>query len=281
VIGETEAGIALEDLLTKLGPDAVAALARGGVFVDGRRMSDAGRRLRAGQCVEVHAPRLDSGSVEVLGEHAGLVAVLKPAPLPTEADRAGSLSLISALAQALGVTASSLHPIGRLDVGVSGIVVVARDDSARKRAFDERATGVFNRRYLGIAAGRADQSGVWRAPVDERPAETSWRLQARAAAGASLLALEPITGRMHQIRAHAAAAGLPLYGDRRYGGPSRVVAVDGSVHALGRIALHATRVEIGSWAIEAPLPDELVDLWRRLGGGGMGSAQNAPLTPKP
>jgi 23S rRNA-/tRNA-specific pseudouridylate synthase len=90
------------------------------------------------------------------------------------------------------------------------------------------------------------------------------------AASPALLAVEPVTGRKHQIRVHARLAGCPLLGDRAYGGPTRLLGRDGSVRRLERIALHAARVELhaarGIWRVQAPLPEELVDLWRQLGG---------------
>jgi 23S rRNA pseudouridine955/2504/2580 synthase/23S rRNA pseudouridine1911/1915/1917 synthase len=88
---------------------------------------------------------------------------------------------------------------------------------------------------------------------------------------ALLLRVEPATGRTHQIRVHAAHAGVPLLGDGDYGGQRRVVNTDGSVHALSRIALHALRVEVplpdgNIWNLVAPPPTELMQLWQALGG---------------
>jgi 23S rRNA-/tRNA-specific pseudouridylate synthase len=99
-----------------------------------------------------------------------------------------------------------------------------------------------------------------------RPATTHYA--ALAIAGeATLLCLGLATGRMHQIRAHAARARLPLLGDRRYGGPPTVVDASGRVHEIGRIALHCQRVELHEWlAAEAPASDELGPLWQQLGG---------------
>jgi 23S rRNA-/tRNA-specific pseudouridylate synthase len=84
-----------------------------------------------------------------------------------------------------------------------------------------------------------------------------------------LLALEPVTGRTHQLRVHASHASSPLYGDAAYGGPRKIVRTDGSVEALGRVALHAAWVQLpleGGLRVEAPIPEELVSLWLALGG---------------
>jgi NAD(P)-dependent dehydrogenase (short-subunit alcohol dehydrogenase family) len=81
-----------------------------------------------------------------------------------------------------------------------------------------------------------------------------------------LLELTPETGRMHQLRAHAAIAGVPLYGDRLYGGPSSIVGADGRVLPLDRVALHCVRIELPVLEATAPVPEALRQAWRALGG---------------
>jgi 23S rRNA-/tRNA-specific pseudouridylate synthase len=87
----------------------------------------------------------------------------------------------------------------------------------------------------------------------------------------SLLALEPVTGRTHQLRIHAAHAGMSILGDRTYGGDTRVTFPSGRVVRLGRIALHAGRVVVprragGSIDLRAEVPTLLRELWTALGG---------------
>ena len=98
---------------------------------------------------------------------------------------------------------------------------------------------------------------VWDAPIgagkdprhraafgpDAKASQTRWTVIARAGCFA-MLAVEPQTGRTHQIRVHASHAGAPLLGDRDYGGATRVTLPDGRVVALARIALHAARVTV-------------------------------------
>jgi 23S rRNA pseudouridine955/2504/2580 synthase/23S rRNA pseudouridine1911/1915/1917 synthase len=90
-------------------------------------------------------------------------------------------------------------------------------------------------------------------------------------AGGTLLAVEPQTGRTHQIRVHMAHVGAPLMGDELYGGSRAVVLPSGSVRRLGRVALHAAWVQVQAskgqpWRVEAPIPEDLRELWRVLGG---------------
>jgi 23S rRNA-/tRNA-specific pseudouridylate synthase len=281
-------------VLSRLTATGSIALREGRVFVDGRRARSPRQRVATGQRVELFAPRLPVVSARVLDERAGLVAVSKPAGMPTEPDRRGQAdSLIHRLADELGANPRELHALTRLDLAVSGVVLVARTGEARRLALAARESGKLLRRYLAQAAGPPPTpSGVWNLPVAARrrsvgaareaQAETRFTSVARADGSAAtcrfhgpeisptLLAVEPVTGRKHQIRVHASLAGCALLGDRSHGGPHILVHRDGRVHELPRIMLHAARVQLvtpdGVWRVLAPVPDEMVDLWRKLGG---------------
>ena len=180
----------------------------------------------------------------------------------------------------------------RLDREVSGVVVFATTPEAEGRLRRAREEGRYARRYVAIAAAPADTLinvdqhgvGVWDAPIgagkdprhraalgaDAKEARTHWRVVARVPAYA-LLAVEPQTGRTHQIRVHASHAGAPLLGDRDYGGAARVTLAGGRTVSLARIALHAARVSVpdalGSPVVAAaPVPPELTAAWSELGG---------------
>jgi 23S rRNA-/tRNA-specific pseudouridylate synthase len=93
---------------------------------------------------------------------------------------------------------------------------------------------------------------------------------AHAGERATLLALSPVTGRKHQLRAHAASAGAPLYGDRERRGPTRVTRADGRVVAVERVLLHALEVRLhdgeASLCVRAPVDGSLLELWSALDG---------------
>jgi 23S rRNA-/tRNA-specific pseudouridylate synthase len=256
------------------------ALQRGAVFVDGRRAQDVELILIPGHVVEIYGGRSSKEGVKILAERAGLIAVYKPPELPTEPDRRGAVdSLLGLAAEALGLQVSSLHALGRLDVGVSGVLLLSRDAASTARAQAARAQGLLRRRYVGLCARSPDPaSGTWAMPLSVRkhsrvltqPALSRYAFVASALRGAAL-ALEPVTGRMHQLRIHAAAAGVPMLGDRRYGGALRVTDAMGHVSSVDRIALHSFCVELVDgpgepWRVEAPLPDDLQQLWGELGG---------------
>jgi len=89
---------------------------------------------------------------------------------------------------------------------------------------------------------------------------------------AVVLGLWPQTGRTHQLRVHAAAAGAALLGDKHYGGAMRVVLTDGRVVRASRVMLHCMRVTLPGIAssepltLTAPVADDMRQLFVQLGG---------------
>lgn len=264
------------------------ALREGRVFVDGKRsVGDA--ELAAGAVVEVFAPR-PRADIEILSETDDVFAVHKPAALPTEPDRQGADCVLAQLAQRLRVEPQGLFAISRLDVGVSGVLLVTLGSRSRERLLAARAQGNLQRRYVAVASGAPTPAeGDWRDPLGKakggkraaggeaaQQAHTRYRLVGSAGAAlpggqpCALLALSPVTGRTHQLRAHAAAHGAPLLGDRKYGGPPRMTGPDGSVHAFSQILLHAAWVEWGAAGQRRRVTSEpvaaLVEAWLALGG---------------
>jgi 23S rRNA-/tRNA-specific pseudouridylate synthase len=287
-----EDGATLGEIVARAGSDA-AAIAEGRVFVGRVRAKEAESPVRVGDVVTVGPIQEAAESVAVLLDEGGLVAADKPAGMPTIPDQGGaSHSLLAVLAKKLRCSPSALHPTSRLDRDVSGIVVFARTSEAAARLTQARATGAYFRRYVAIASRPPvleanAEPGRWNAPIgrakdpkkraafgrDATEATSLYAVVASAEAR-SLLALEPVTGRTHQLRVHAANAQAPLLGDRAYGGDSRVVLSSGHVLGLGRIALHAGLVVVpgraagagGVLEVRSPVPRELRDLWRALGG---------------
>ena len=135
-----------------------------------------------------------------------------------------------------------LEAAHRLDRDTSGLLVLARTRAARAAlgmAFERR---LVRKTYLAVTQGRLPQiagtihlplaADPWRPPrqridpIQGRLATSRWRVIATATDGAaspedcalSLVELEPVTGRSHQLRAHLAWLGAPILGDRLYGG---------------------------------------------------------------
>lgn len=272
-----EAATTLADVLERV--RAETALGEGRVFVDGRRVA-VSEALPPGSTVEIYAPRPQTDTVSVLARRDGVAVLYKPAGLPTEPDRRGARSLRHEAAALLGLPERQLHAASRLDVGVSGAVLMALDDSAKAQLAKWRAAGQIERRYVALAQrAPAPERGSWTATLGRPPRVAQTRYTTLAQLGhevsvpgcarairPALLLLSPITGRRHQLRAHAASAGVALLGDGSYGGPRRLGLPDGSIEELGRVALHAVSVAVPGLVVEAPPARELVELWARFGG---------------
>lgn len=165
-----------------------------------------------------------------LDEH--LIVVDKPAGLLAVPGRSEA-DCMAARVQACWPDARVVH---RLDMATSGLLLLARGAEMQRRLSQAFATrGVF-KRYVAIVHGdmpgdhgeidlplAADWPRRPRQQVDRlhgKPALTRWRVQARdTAAGTTRLALEPVTGRSHQLRVHLLAHGHPIVGDALYGPP--------------------------------------------------------------
>jgi len=155
--------------------------------------------------------------------------------------------------------------VHRLDVGTSGLMVVAKSERAYtvlKRAFRERTV---DKTYHALVQGHPDPlRGTVDAPIDRHPThDYRWAVVAdgkpsvthydtlEAHRSASLLEIDLETGRTHQIRVHLAALRHPCVGDLTYGADPTLSARLG----LGRQWLHAVRL-----AFEHPDTGERVEL---------------------
>ncbi|MFZ5725441.1 MAG: RluA family pseudouridine synthase [Pseudomonadota bacterium] len=191
----------------------------------------------------------------------------KPAGLPVDAPRDGSLSLENHLdSLRFGFKRWPL-PVHRLDRDTSGCLLLARNPKAHgrfTRAFEERAV---EKQYLAILDGVPTEGGGtidlplaktstaeagWRMVVDPagKPSVSHWEKLA-VVDGRALLRFRPETGRTHQLRVHALEGlGFPLAGDPVYGHGG----------AKDRTLLHAERLVVKrdvkpSIIAEAPFPD--------------------------
>ena len=203
----------------------------------------------------------------------------KPAGLPVDAPRRGGDSIASRLDELRCGFRRPPTPMHRLDTDTSGCLLFARTAKARARfqqAFEARKVDKY---YIAVVAGELErEEGVIEAPLGKlSSAEAGWKmvrdehgleattLWKRLAIrdGATLVQFRPLTGRTHQIRAHAREAfGRGIVGDRVYGIPG------------GAMLLHASRLVVpreGKPAIDvtAPLPETFGDwvAFDKLGNG--------------
>jgi 23S rRNA pseudouridine1911/1915/1917 synthase len=256
-----------------------AWIKEGRVLVDDTA-AKASHLLRVGERIEVSPsdpPPLqalpEDLPVEVLYEDASVIAVNKPAGLVVHAGAgAHSGTLVNRLVhrfQTLSQVGGELRPgiVHRLDKGTSGVLLVARTDSAHRNLAAQFAARTVEKTYLALVEGRVHaDSGRITKPITRDPVHRT-RMTAGLGEGRTALTdfrvLERFekftylevrlgTGRTHQIRVHLANAGHPIAGDRLYGGKT-----------VGRFFLHAWRIGFTSPAtgervtVEAPSPSEL------------------------
>jgi len=193
--------------------------------------------------------------------------------------RAGSAEeAVRRLLEACGESPDpSLRLVHRLDVGTSGVVLLARNAEAHRAATLALQNRRARKTYRALVWGRpAPPRGTYSEPLgrdpkdgrrmrvqrDGKPAATRYRTVERLASVTDL-ELTPETGRTHQIRVHLSAHGHPIVGDDLYGGATRWRGVREPSHrrALARVErplLHAMRLEVPELSLDvsAPLPED-------------------------
>jgi 23S rRNA pseudouridine1911/1915/1917 synthase len=252
-------------------------------------------RLAPGDEVEIRwpdeavdSPQAEPVALSILYEDEHILVVDKPAGMVVHAG-AGHLSgtLVNALIAhrpsiaAVGPDSQRAGIVHRLDRDTSGVMVVAASEEALRglqRQFRRRET---RKEYLALVYGQiapcqaAIEAPLGRDPLqrkrmavqpDGRHARTEYHVEERLS-GASLLTVQLLTGRTHQIRVHLASIGYPVVGDRVYG-PRRqaIVAPRQFLHArlLGLVhPITGQRLEFA-----APLPADLQAVLTRLRSGG-------------
>jgi 23S rRNA pseudouridine1911/1915/1917 synthase len=254
----------------------------GRALVDGarRRASD---RLRGGEQlrIELSAPpdaslAPESIPLRVVYDDEMMLIVDKPAGLVVHPSAGhGSGTLVNALlgrARDRGEPLGSIAGVGRpgivhrLDKETSGLLVVAKTDAAQASLMRQFGDRSIEKEYVALVRGEAPAvRGRVEAPIGRDPrdrqrmavvaggrASTTEYEVLGAGGGYVLLALHPLTGRTHQIRAHLSYLGLPIAGDLRYGGGE-------GPGALRRQFLHAARL-----GLERPLDGRRLRAWSAL-----------------
>jgi 23S rRNA pseudouridine1911/1915/1917 synthase len=236
--------------------------------------------LRGGEQISVSPADLpplkaepEDAPIEILYEDASVIALNKPAGLVVHAGAgAHSGTLVNRLVHhfaTLSQVGGEQRPgiVHRLDRGTSGVLLVARTDTAHRALAGQFADRTTEKTYLALVEGRVNaDSGRINKPITRDPAHRT-RMTARLDHGRDALTDYKVlkrfekftylevrigTGRTHQIRAHLAGIRHPVAGDKLYG-----------AQTAERIFLHAWRIRFDSPAtgqrvtVEAPLPKEL------------------------
>ena len=281
-------------------------LRTGQVRLDGKR-AKAGDRVAAGQVLRIPplgtAPAGDAEPgvrpkpepkvsekdaaalrASVLFKDADVLVINKPAGLAVQGGT-GLDKNLDAMLDALKFDAPERPKlVHRLDRDTSGCLVLARSAKAA-----QALTAAFRHKearkvYWAVVVGAPKlDRGKIDAPLSKQPAKGGERVQIdedegrfaithfavieRAGKKAAWLALMPVTGRTHQLRAHCVALGTPILGDGKYAGQEAFVARD---ELPNQMHLHARSIRIphpkrGWIAVEAPLPPHMQKTWKFFG----------------
>jgi 23S rRNA pseudouridine1911/1915/1917 synthase len=217
-------------------------------------------------------------SLEVLYEDNHLLAVNKPAMLPTMGVAEDRASLLTVAKEYIRRTYDKpgnvyLGIVSRLDAPVTGIVLLAKTSKAAARLSEAFRLRRVEKTYLAVVEGVPDEPtavlehylrkderhrkvhATHEACPDAQLARLEYRVLARGDV-MSLLEVGLETGRKHQIRVQLSKVGHPIVGDRKYGS---------TMPLASGIALHAHRLELEHpvrkepLKLEAPIPS----VWRR------------------
>lgn len=290
-IPESLAGERLDRIVSLLADvsrsDASTMVANRGVTVDGEPATSGKVRLRAGQVVEIDpdsrpvvAPPGPDASIEVRVVYSDddvIVVDKEPGVVVHPAAGHQGGTLVNGLLARFPEIAEVGEPerpgiVHRLDVGTSGLLVVARTQAAYESLVEQLSEHDVERRYVALAWGRFDAPvGTVDAPIGRDPrdplrmavvatgkeARTHFRVeQSFAEPEVSLVTCELETGRTHQIRVHLAAIGHPVVGDGTYGGRRPGWSVDRPfLHAAGLRFRHPITGDDVS--VESELPADL------------------------
>lgn len=254
---------------------------RGGRVLVNGSPAKASAVLRGGEeiSVEPAAPpplkaEAEDIPLRILYEDNAVVAIDKPAGMVVHAGagvHAGTV--VNALLHRFGSLSNpddAVRPgiVHRLDRFTSGVLIAARTDAAHRDLAAQFAKRTVEKIYLALVEGRVEGEGKIDRPITRDPKNRA-RMTARLATGRNaltfwkteeqfegytLLRIRIGTGRTHQIRAHMAAIGHPVAGDKLYGAKPSL---------YNRYFLHAHRLTFrspatgGDVVVESPLPEDL------------------------
>jgi 23S rRNA pseudouridine1911/1915/1917 synthase len=253
-------------------------IVKGGVLINGKSATKQHTKVKTDDLVRVTVEEkkpntLDKENIplEVVYEDEDLAIINKPIglvvhPAPGNQEH----TLVNALLYRF-TDLSSINPlrpgiVHRLDKETSGLLVVAKNNTAHLFLAKQFAKHSIKRKYIAIVRGDMEfDENVIEAPIGRHPvnrknmsvsftentkyARTYYRTVKRWK-DFSLLELEPFTGRTHQLRVHLAFIGHPILGDTKYGKNNSFARL--CLHALSLGFIHPRSGKLMEFSSEAP-----------------------------
>jgi 23S rRNA pseudouridine1911/1915/1917 synthase len=231
-------------------------IGQGAVYINNRRTKLNAKAVHSGDTVAVYADAnvkkapMPSGGLEILYEDEEFLAVNKPAGVASDETRTGDIPTLVDLLRAKYGAGAYFQPVHRLDLGASGVMLVSRRRSMTSKLMQMLQKHEISKMYRAWVSGLvAEDEGRFESrlitdPKDPRKTKSSPQegklavtiyrvLQRDEANDRTLVEVDLVTGRHHQIRVHFSEAGHPVLGDWLYG-------VAGSAE---RLMLHAHTVK--------------------------------------
>jgi len=217
----------------------------------------------------------------IIFEDEGIIIINKPAGVVVHSGSGQEHGVIEAF-RATGGEYEKLELVHRLDKDTSGCLILAKNIPVLRQLHEIINSGDISKTYCALLAGQLDKKQITInsalskntsnekvVTVDEGgKAATTIFFRETVFANASLVNIELITGRTHQIRVHSASMGHPVLGDTKYG--NRELNREFKKKGLKRMFLHAKRLRFISpvtkkkTTIEAPLEANLLSFLEKL-----------------
>jgi 23S rRNA pseudouridine1911/1915/1917 synthase len=287
-----------KDIATRnpdLSRSAVQRLIEEGQILVNKEAKRASYILRPGDCITIHIPAPQPAELQpedlpldIVYEDEAILVINKA---PGMVVHPGAGNLDGTLVNAILAHCPDLKGVGgvlrpgivhRLDKETSGIIVVAKDDAAihhLQRQFKERTVV---KKYIALLVGRLTQAnGIIDAPIGRhrvhrqrmavtangKIARTRWEIAGRYLDEKNqpytLVNIDLLTGRTHQIRVHFSWLGYPLVGDEVYGpAKGRLTTPRQFLHAASLILRHPSSDQV--MVFSAPLPEDLTSVLKHL-----------------
>ena len=249
------------------------------ILLNGRAVKP-NQKLNLSDTIQVTVPESTAHQInpediklKVIYEDDDILVIDKPSGLVVHPG-AGNLSgtLVNALL-AHTRNLSAVNPqrpgiVHRLDKGTSGVMVVAKNNLAHLKLIKQFSTHRVKKKYIAIVKGKVEcDEGIIDLPigrhnrdfkrqavsfVNARPAVTNYKVLRRFDDYATLLELNPQTGRTHQLRVHLAHLGHPILGDSKYGTAAQPDFPRLALHALELGIFHPQTKKFLSFSSELP-----------------------------
>lgn len=199
--------------------------------------------------------------IPIIYQDTDLLIVNKPSGIAVQGGASINVSLVDILERQTG---AKVYPVHRLDKDTAGLIVVARSSRSAAQISSSITEKKIGKEYMAVCFGSPEHSsGIIRTAVgrsgSEKPAETRYKIIASNSLY-SLISLELITGRMHQIRMHLSSLGSPIIADDKYGDFTKNKELK-SLYSIRKLQLVAYRlslpIALKPHQFEISLPDHI------------------------